>query len=487
MDYSNNAIIGRKIELNILQTALNAKQAEFIAVYGRRRVGKTYLISSFFKDKGVYFEFTGIKDANRKTHLKRFAKILSTTFLQNIMPSIPTDWFAALDMLLEQVETVPKDKKVILFFDELPWIASAKSNFMPALDNLWNLYFSRMQNVILVVCGSAASWMIDNIISNNGGLYGRLTRQMHLMPFTLSETKDFLIYKKIDLEHKQIIELYMAMGGIPKYLSLVEQGKSAMQTIDQQFFTTTGSLWNEFNNLYSSLFNNYEQHVKIVRALAQSHSGLTRKDLLDKAGVVTGGSASKVLRELEKSGFITHLDCYPNNNKLARYRLIDQYSLFYLKWVEPMERSFNTLNIKNYWMQQANTNSWIIWCGYAFENICLLHADKIQSALGLSGILVKQHTWHSKGNAAQSGAQIDLVLDRADNCINLCECKYYNVKFEMSKKYGEELNRKKEIFRTQTNCKKSLFTTLITTYGVADNMSTSEYIQNQVTMDCFFV
>ncbi len=479
-------IVGRKKELDLLQTALKSGQAEFLAIYGRRRVGKTYLISTYLKDKGVYFEFTGIKDATNKTQLKRFFKILSTTFLTNANLSVPTDWFEALDQLLQEVQTLPEDQRVILFFDELPWIASPKSNFLQALDHFWNLYFSRMNNLILVVCGSAASWMIDNVISNTGGLYGRLTRQMHLLPFTLAETKEFLNYKNVNLDQKQIIELYMAMGGIPKYLLQVEPGKSAKQTIDQQFFTPTGFLFNEFNNLYSSLFNNYEQHIKIVRVLAKSHSGLTRKDLLNQIGLSTRGTASKILRELEKCGFIMHLNCYPDNSKLAKYRLIDQYSLFYLRWVESIEKFLNA-NMQNYWMQQSNTNAWITWCGYAFENICLLHMDKIQAALGLGGVLMTQHIWHIKGNEAQPGAQIDLIFDRADGCINLCECKYYNDKFEITKKYGEELNKRKEIFRTATNCKKSLFTTLITTYGIVDNINSHEYIQNHVTMDCFFV
>jgi predicted AAA+ superfamily ATPase len=481
----HHSIIGRKKELSLLQTALKSGQAEFLAIYGRRRVGKTYLISTYLKDKGAYFEFTGIKDAVNKTQLKRFLRILSTTFLINKELSAPADWFDALDLLLEQVKVLPTDKRVILFFDELPWIASPKSNFLQAIDHFWNLYFSRMKNVMLVVCGSAASWMIDNIISNTGGLYGRLTRQMQLLPFTLSETQEFLNYKNVNLDQKQIIELYMAMGGIPKYLLQVEPGKSTKQTIDQQFFTPTGFLYNEFNNLYSSLFNNYEQHIKIVRVLAKNQYGLTRKDLLTQSGLPTGGTASKILRELEKSGFIMHLNSYPNNSKFAKYRLIDQYSLFYLKWVESIEKFFSA-NMQNYWMQQSNTNAWLTWCGYAFENICLLHMDKIQAALGLSGVLMTQHTWHISGNETQAGAQIDLILDRADSCINLCECKYYNDKFEVTKKYGEELNKRKEIFRAATNCKKSLFTTLITTYGVVENINAHEYIQNQVTMDCFF-
>lgn len=479
-------IVGRKAEQALLQAAINSNQAEFIAVYGRRRVGKTFLISTYLQNKGVYFEFTGIKDVTRKTHIKRFTKILASVFLEDRIPSIPTDWFEAFDLLYEQVKIIPEENKIILFFDELPWIASAKSNFLQALDHFWNLYFSRMKNIILIVCGSAASWMIDNIISNTGGLYGRLTRKMHLLPFTLAETQEFLTAKKIELDKKQIIELYMAMGGIPKYLAQIEPGKSATQIINQQFFTMTGFLANEFNNLYSFLFNKYEQHISIVKVLAKSKNGLTRKELLEQAGIVSGGTATKILRELEDSGFIMHLDSYPDNTKLAKYRLIDQYSLFYLQWVESTEKLRHTNSLDNYWIEQSSTSSWIIWCGYAFENICLTHMDKIQNSLGLGGVRVKAYIWYFKGTNEKSGAQIDLVLDRADNCINLCEIKFYNTEFQLTKKYGEELNRKKEIFREQNNCKKSLFTTIVTTYGVNDSIYAHSYIQSQVVMDAFF-
>lgn len=482
----SSQIIGRKLEMNLLQKAVNSDQAEMIAVYGRRRIGKTFLISTYFKDKGIYFEFTGIKDASRSTHLKRFIKILATTFLDDEVPSTPKDWFEALDLLYEQVKAVSQKNKVILFFDELPWIASAKSNFLQAIDHFWNLYFSRMKNVIVIVCGSAASWMIDNVISNTGGLYGRLTHKIHLLPFTLRETKDFLVAKNNELDEKQIVELYMAMGGVPKYLAQIENGKSAAQTINQQFFTVTGFLATEFNNLYSSLFNKYEQHIRVVRVLARSKNGLTRKNLLEQAELVSGGAATKVLRELEDSGFIMHMDSYPHNTKLAKYRLIDQYSLFYLKWVEPTDKLRHTGGLDNYWIGQSNTNAWIIWCGYAFENICLTHVDKIKKALGLEGIVVQAHIWNFNGTDENPGTQIDLVLDRADKCINLCEIKFYNTEFQLTKKYGEELNHKKDIFRQRNNCKKTLFTTLITTYGVSESLYANTYIQSQVTIRDLF-
>ncbi|MFM8454410.1 MAG: ATP-binding protein, partial [Gammaproteobacteria bacterium] len=418
-----------------------------------------------------------------------FTKILSATFLNNKKIPYPKDWLSALELLRLQIEAFPSHQKVIIFLDELPWMASQKSNFLPMLDNLWNRYLSRMPNVILAVCGSAASWMIDNIVSNTGGLYGRLTRKIHLQPFTLAETKQFLLSKKIDLDHKQIIELYMAMGGVPKYLSQIDPGRSSTQIINELFFTPHGYLFDEFNKLYSSLFNNYEKHIKIVKILAKTQSGLTREELLKKLGLESGGSLSKILGELEESGFIMRVDRYASTKSLkslSQFRLIDQYSLFYLKWVESSGKILNSLGLDNYWIQQVNTNAWKIWGGYAFENICLMHLGQIQKALGLAGIRLSAHTWYYRGDNAESGAQIDLVLDRADHCINLCEIKYYNQVFEVTKKYGLALNAKKEIFREKTNSKKSLLTTLITTYGVLDNIHAQEYLQSAITMDALF-
>jgi len=480
------AIVGRLTEKKLLSRVCKSTQAEFLAVYGRRRVGKTYLITTFFKDKGIFFEMTGLKDGDQKAQLKIFAKELANTFMHGQMPSIAADWMDAFEQLRLEVIKISGQQKVILFFDELPWIATAKSNFLAALDHYWNRYFSRMPNLIFIVCGSAASWMIDNIISDTGGLYGRLTQKIRLEPLNLSETEQYLAANNVNLDRKQIIELYMVMGGIPKYLNQVVPGQSTTEIINQQFFAGTGYLVGEFNRLYSSLFNSHEKHMQVVRVLSKSQQGLTRTDLLDKAGIGSGGTASKVLNELEESGFICKVSFYNAKQSLSKYRLIDQYSLFYLKWIESIEQ--NTLvnpNI-NYWTQQINSHAWQIWCGYAFENICFMHVPKIIQALGLSGIQVNQYMWYCRGDSSLTGAQIDLLLERADNCINLCEMKYYNQEFAITKKYAEELERKKEIFRMQTGCKKSLFTTMITTYGLSENIYAAQYVQSMLTMDVLF-
>jgi predicted AAA+ superfamily ATPase len=481
-----DTIIGRIAELELLARILKSSQAEFLAVYGRRRVGKTYLITTFLKNKSLFFEVTGLKDGDQKTQLKIFMKEIANTFLNGKMPAQPSDWMAALEILRLQIIQIPTTQKIVLFFDELPWIATAKSDFLAALDHYWNRYFSRMPNLILIVCGSAASWMIDNIISDTGGLYGRLTKTIRLEPFNLTDTEAYLNASNVTLDRKQIIELYMVMGGIPKYLNQVTPGQSTTQIINHQFFSGTGYLAGEFNKLYSSLFSNYEKHITVVRTLAKNSNGLARTDLLDKSGIGSGGTASKVLRELEESGFICRVNFYQAKKSLAKYRLIDQYSLFYLQWIESIERfSFANPNT-NYWTQQVNSHAWQIWCGYAFENVCLMHVTKIVQALGLGGVQVNAYVWYTKGDNTKTGAQIDLLLDRADNCMNLCEIKYYNQEFTLTKKYAEDLERKKEIFLNQTGCKKSIFITLITTYGLIDNMHSAQYVQQHVTMDVLF-
>ncbi len=479
-------VIGRQSELNLLQKIQLSTQAEFLAVYGRRRVGKTYLITTFFKDKGVFFEMTGLKDGDQKTQIRIFTQELGNAFLDGKTPEPPTNWMGALELLRLQVEKIPSHQKVILFFDELPWIATAKANFLGALDHYWNRYFSRMSHIILIVCGSAASWMIDHIVSNTGGLYGRLTHKMRLEPFSVAETEQYLIANHVQLDRKQIIELYMSIGGVPKYLNQVEPGQSTAQFINKQFFSGTGYLLGEFNKVYSSLFKDYEKHIHIVRALSKNPNGLDRTELLKKSGLESGGAVSKILRELEESGFICKVNFFQTRKSLSKYRLIDQYSLFYLQWVESIEKTTLYNPNTNYWNQQVNSQAWKVWCGYAFENICLLHVEKIVQALGLGGVQVKAFVWYVRGGSAKKGAQIDLLLDRADGCINLCEIKYADQAFELTKKYAEELEQKKEIFRLETGCKKSLFTTLITTRGLVQNRYVTQFVQAQATMDVLF-
>ncbi len=319
-------IIGRKQEQEILQKVVDSREASFVAVYGRRRIGKTYLIKHFFKNKGLFFHLTGIQDASVDVQLQNFAAEFTDRFLKGKEMAPPKDWFAAMQLLRKEVEKVPKQSKVILFFDEIPWLATPRSRFLQALEHLWNRYLSDLPNVILIVCGSAASWMIEHVLQNKGGLHGRITREIRLLPFSLKETEEFLQKKQIYLDRKQILELYMCLGGVAKYLSYLERGKSVGQLIGDLCFSYNAPLISEFHKLYRSLFHESEEPISIVKALATSRSGLSYQEVVKKTGLSTGGTLSKKIEELKQSGFVIEIPLF--EEKASRYLLIDEYSLF---------------------------------------------------------------------------------------------------------------------------------------------------------------
>ncbi len=481
-------IIGRKGEQGIFQKILDRKEASLIAVYGRRRIGKTYLVKNFFRNKGLFFHLTGIQDAPVDVQLQNFSVEFTDRFLKGKEMDRPKSWFAAFQLLRKEIEKVPKHSKVILFFDEVPWMATPRSRFLQALEHLWNRYLSDLPNVILIICGSAASWMIEHVLANKGGLHGRVTHEMRLLPFTLKETEDFLQKKQIHLDRKQILELYMCLGGVAKYLSYLERGKSVGQLIGDLCFSYNAPLISEFHKLYRSLFHRYEEHVLIVKALGAHRSGLSYQELVKKTGLSTGGSFSKRLEELKQSGFITEISTYGEPDTRSKYLLIDEYSLFYLAWnagVSSLELQSRT---PDYWLRQRNSPSWKSWTGHAFEACCLKHIEGIKMELGVGAVQTKASKWRfvPKRGSGEVGAEVDLVLDRADQCLNLCEMKFYEEEFVIDREYRDKLRKKKECFERFTQTKKPVFMTLITTQGTKRNDHYFSVVDQELTMSALF-
>lgn len=481
-----NKIIGRQKEQESLQKILDSKDPAFLAVYGRRRIGKTYLIKNFFRDKGLFFHLTGIQDASIDVQLQNFADEFSDVFLKGQEMERPKSWFFAFRKLQKEIEKMPKNTKIILFFDELPWLSSPRSKFLQALEHLWNRYLSETPNLILIVCGSAASWMIDNVIHHKGGLHGRVTKEMRLLPFTLRETEDFLEKKNIFLDQKQILELYMCLGGVAKYLSYLERGKSVPQLIGELCFSYNAPLISEFHRLYRSLFQHHEEHVQIVTALAASRSGLSYQELTKKLKLTSGGTFSKRLEELKQSGFIAEIPLFGEKN--FHYLLVDEYSLFYLTWSIDAPSLDLQSRGPDYWIKQQNGQSWKSWTAHAYECLCFKHVEGIKAALGLAAVQTRVSKWEYKPprQSKESGAQIDLIIDRADNCINLCEIKFYQGEFSVSKEEAQNLRRKKECFERVTKIRKPTFTTLMTTRGTKHNDHFLSAVDQEVTMDALF-
>jgi len=477
---NTSKIIGREPEIEKLNKLLASPNSEFLAIYGRRRVGKTFLVRQHFKNQ-IVFDFTGAKEASGADQLNNFfSEYLKRTSGKNETKA-PNSWFEAFGFLANYLADLkPTKTKHVVFIDEMPWIDTPKSDFVSALEYFWNQHASKLENVLLIACGSASSWIRKNLIAARGGLYNRVTQRIKLSPFNLHETELLLKSKGIKLTHYQILELYMAMGGMPFYLNEIESGMSATQCINAICFSKNGLLFDEYAQLYYAIFKNADNHVAIIEALAAEPQGMARNDI-SNATKIPEGSLSRALDELLESDFVVLIPPFQNKKKEAVYKLIDLYSLFYLKFIAPNKQSGNTP-----WEILAQQSGYTAWSGYAYENICLMHAAQIKKALGIASVQTQQSAWRFRGDDAYPGAQIDLVIDRADQCINLCEAKFTRENFAIDKAYAEKLRIKKAVFKYATGSKKALFTTLLTTYPTLKNQYYHEEITNEVTMDKLF-
>ena len=468
-------IIGRNTEIKRFTEYLDSGKAELVAVYGRRRVGKTFLIKQFFSDKFVFY-LSGAENANRQQQLFNFTTALN--HYSGKENPIVEDWqnaFVQLEKYLRSIKT--KGRKVI-FIDELPWLDNAKSGFLPAFEYFWNTFASSQKEIFLVICGSATSWIMNKIIKNRGGLHNRVTRQMLLEPFTLNETEQFLKSKKMVLSRFQIAECYMILGGIPYYLEQFEKSLSLSQNIDNLFFKKNAVLRDEYSKLYASLFKSPEKHTQIIEVLAKKRKGLTRNEIIKFSTLSNGGGLTTMLEELELCGFISINNNFSTKKNRQLYQLTDFYSLFYLHFVKDIKETNS-----NYWSSLMDTGKHNAWAGYSFELLCQSHILQIKRVLSIGGVVSYTSSWRSKD--AENGAQIDFLIDRNDNVINLCEIKYATKEFVITKSYDENLRNKRAVFTEETHTKKSVHITMITTYGIKHN----EYwnnIQSEVLLNDLF-
>ena len=470
-------VAGREEEIQIMQNLLKKDNSEFLAMYGRRRIGKTYLIRQVF-EKNMIFEASGIHEKEMSQQLEHFWMALVDA-KSGDKPPIPKTWLQAFALLRNYIKSLGTRKKKVIFLDEIAWFETPKSGFLAALDIFWNMFCSQRKDIILVICGSAASWIIDKIAKNKGGLHNRITSHIQLMPFTLQETKSFLELSNVKLTQKDIATLYMSVGGVPYYLKDVKAGQSVPQILDDLFFKPNAFLKNEFENLYASLFNNSDLHVSIIKALATKTKGLTRNEILTATKLTSGGGFAKLLEELTICGFIKIIYPIDKNKEGLLYRLVDEYSIFYYKFL--VNKKVNTN-----WLQFANTQSYKIWTGYAFENLCFKHVLSIKKALGINGIISNEYSWVYKGKENQEGVQIDFVIDRNDNCINILELKFYDTLFEMTKKYADAMQYKANMFKEKTKTKKNIFITLLTANGVKKNEYYLSVITNELKIEDLF-
>ena len=478
-------IIGREKEIATLQGLLGSDESQFVAVYGRRRVGKTFLIREAYNYDFV-FQHTSTYGATRKQQLSDFRDSLYNAGMGKC--AMPKTWSDAFHLLWDFLKVMPVDgKKKVIFIDELPWMDTPKSSFVRSLDHFWNAWATTRKDIILVICGSATSWIIDNVIMNYGGLHNRLTCKVNLQPFCLRECKQYCESKNLGYKDRQILEAYMALGGIPYYWSLLKKGQSVAQNFDRMFFQMGGELSQEFDALYASLFKKPRRHIAIITALAKKKSGLLREEVLKTSKLTDNTDFSKALQELEQCGFIRKYTTIGKKNKDAIYQLIDNYTLFYFDFIRE-----NVNGDEHFWTSQAGSSIHAGWAGRAFERVCMQHVSQIKDALGFSAVVSSVHSWSYKGEkdpvsgkTIHKGVQIDLLIDRNDDTINLCEMKYTNAEYTITEEEDEKIRNRKEAFVRETETEKTVLLTMITSFGLTPGGYSND-IHCQLTMADLF-
>lgn len=462
-------LVGRKKEIEILNSAYSSDSSELVALYGRRRVGKTFLVRKVFR-KDIYFEVTGLYNGNMKDQLENFVNAISPKKIVSIH-----SWLDAFSLLQKKINRSRSKRKKVIFIDEFPWLSTARSKFLMAFEHFWNSYCTQRDDLLVVICGSAASFMIQKVLHNKGGLHNRVTQQIRLLPFSIRETKDFLESRGISYTIYDIVKLYMAIGGVPHYLEHLSKGKSVAQNIDALCFSKDGILRTEYEKLFTSLFHQPEKHLAIVEALATSKKGITRKEILRKSRLKSGGDFTQKLNELIESGFVEEYNYWGNKSQFSLYRLIDEYVVFYLKFIQPHKKLG-----KGTWQRLQIQQSYKIWSGFTFENLCLKHINTLKKALGIEGVYTTNSSWFN------DEVQIDLLIDREDNVINVCEMKFYQTEFSIDKSYYQKLKNKIKELRSEINTQKNIFLTMVTSYGIKENKYSKELVQNTITIKEFF-
>ena len=467
-------MIGREKERKMLEDARDSEYSEFVAVYGRRRVGKTFLVRETF-DYTFTFQHAGVANSGMKRQLKAFAASVRDAGVD--LKAVPKDWQDAFDALKEVIRQ-SKEVKKIVFIDEMPWMDTPKSGFVQALENFWNAWASARKDVLLIVCGSATSWIITKILRNRGGLHNRVTVEIPLSPFTLRECEMYSESRKLGMSRRQIVECYMAIGGIPYYWKQLVRGLSPAQNFDALFFARNARLRMEYSELYASLFKKPEPYERIVTELGRRGMGLTREEIASTTGLVESGTLTRYLEELEQCGFIRKYPVLGRKNKGAVFQLIDFYTLFYFKVLSSASRKD-----EHFWTSSVDSRFVSTWEGLAFERVCLLHVGEIKNALQIGGVVCEVSPWRSAG---EEHVQIDLLIDRSDGVINICEMKFSKDPYEITNDELDRMQRRRRVFKSETGTRKAVHLTMVVSPELKWNANANE-VQSVVNVDDLFL
>lgn len=475
-----NIFVGRHPQRKELLNLCQSRGSDLVSVTGRRRVGKTFLIKQTLGPQGIDFSLAGVQNGSLRDQLLAFEFSLAAEEERDVRLNHFEDFQIAFIRLIEYLRTRPKNKKLIVFLDELPWLATPKSGFLRAFSFFWNNW-AVDQNILVIICGSAASWMIRKVVKDKAGLHNRITRRLSVDPFTLGETQEYLAAKGLVHDQRVVLELYMALGGIPFYLRALKPGLTPAQNIDSICLDPNGALRGEFENLYPALFERADRHVRIVTSLAGHPHGLTRRQLLEAAGMKDGGSFTKALEELVFSGFLVSYASFNKRKRGKVYRLLDEFSLFYLRFIKPLKGEGTGV-----WTNLRTQPTYHSWAGYAFENVGLRHYPQIKKALGIAGVQTRQSTFYHPGDEHYPGFQIDLIIDRADNAINLCEFKHSQHPVRLSSDQLERMEQRRDAFAVYTGSDKMLFNTLVVAPELSRMDLAGATVQGVVRLDDLF-
>lgn len=477
----NNGIVGREYEQNLIWEYYNTPKVELVAIYGRRRVGKTFLIRQCLGEK-IDFYFTGSFETPRSVQLMLFKTELQRCSGQKRLK--PKNWFEAFEQLREYLSSLNQEKKVV-FLDELPWMDTPKSSFLQAFSYFWNSWASTVAGLKIYVCGSATTWMLSNLIGDRGGLHGRVSRSIYLSPFSLGETESFLQRKGIEWNRCQISEAYMIMGGVAYYLDMLQSDLTFGENIDNLFFREGAPLRTEYDFIFRSLFKDASLYGKVVETLSKKAVGMTRQNIIEELGIEDNGLISEVLDNLCKCDFIRQYSSIGKKSRDCMYQLVDLFSLFHLHFVADSNGQD-----EHFWSNVSESQMRKSWQGHAFEQVCLHHIPQIKAKLGISGVLSNVYSWSSKAFADSDGTQwkgtqIDLLIDRHDETINICEMKFSVAPYTIDADYDERLRSRTEAFRRLTGTRKALHRTMITTYGIVKNKYSGNVNQIVTINDLF--
>lgn len=478
-----STVIGRKHEKEELERLYNSDRSEFVAVYGRRRVGKTFLIKQAMKGR-ITFQHTGVspmdqkEDRNRlKTQLESFYFSLLNYGLEGYKP--PKSWMEAFYQLTQLLQSLDKGQRMVIFFDEMPWMDTPRSRFLSAFESFWNGWCSGHDNIMLIVCGSATSWILTNLSRNKGGLYGRLTCEIKLSPFTLKECEDYFSHENIEMSRYDIVQSYMVFGGMPYYLSYFRKGYSFEKNADMILFGSKPRLHDEFNRLFNAIFTNAEDCKKVIRLLATRNYGFTRDEISKATGIPFGGGLTTLLASLMESDFITRYSPY-GKGMTEHYKLVDNFCLFWIKYVADNQNEASFMN------DNCTSNIMRSWRGVAFELVCWQHILQIKRALEIGGVRTSVSAWNMKGSDSSQGAQVDMLIIRDDNIVNLCEMKYATTSYSIDKEEEQKMLHRVEALSATLSDKQTVHLTLLTTYGLQHGKHSGK-VQRVVTCDDLFV